>query len=123
VLAIVQQSMTWRRGKGNPLTRAEIDRLNALLPGFSFKIPELLEREFLDSLDNARGPVGGGKVVGLSEPTAKALVDRLLGLGQLKPQDRGLQFEGFLTDCSLPMSLHHAVHSALQASRSTGASG
>jgi hypothetical protein len=98
VLAIVQQSMTWRRGKGNPLTRAEIDRLNALLPGFSFKIPELLEREFLDSLDNARGPVGGGKVVGLSEPTAKALVDRLLGLGQLKPQDRGLQFEGFLTD-------------------------
>jgi hypothetical protein len=54
--------MTWRRGKGNPLTRAEIDRLNALLPGFSFKIPELLEREFLDSLDNARGPVGGGQL-------------------------------------------------------------
>jgi hypothetical protein len=98
VLAIVRQSMTWRRGKGNPLTRAEIDRLNALLPGVSFKIPELLERAFLDSLDGARGPIGGGKVVGLSEPTAKALVDRLLGLGQLKPQDRGLQFEVFLTD-------------------------
>src|ERR1700681_3663822 len=33
ILAIVKQAMTWRRGKGNPLTRAEIDRLNVLLPG------------------------------------------------------------------------------------------
>lgn len=98
MLAIVRQSMTWRRGKGNPLSRAEIDRLNALLPGISFKIPELLEQGFLDSLDGARAAVGGGKVVGLSEVAAKALVDQLLGLGKLKPQDRGLQFESFLTD-------------------------
>ena len=33
IIAIVHQSMTWRRGKGNPLTRDEIDRLNAALPG------------------------------------------------------------------------------------------
>src|SRR5213595_3421600 len=31
ILAIVRQAMTYRRGKGNPLTRAEIDRLNTLL--------------------------------------------------------------------------------------------
>ena len=37
ILAIVCQSMTWRRGKGNPLTRQETDRLNALLPRLSFK--------------------------------------------------------------------------------------
>src|SRR6266853_142455 len=49
ILAIVRQSMTWRRGKGNPLTRSEIDRLNTLLLGVSFKIPELIERGFLDS--------------------------------------------------------------------------
>jgi hypothetical protein len=98
MLAIVRQSMTWRRGKGNPLTRSEIDRLNALLPGVSFKIPELLERGFLDSLDSPRESKGGGKVGGLFEPTAKVLVERLLELGKLKPQDRGLQFEGFLTD-------------------------
>jgi hypothetical protein len=42
--------------------------------------------------------VKGGKAVGLSEAIAKELVDRLLVLGKLKPQDRGLQFEGFLTD-------------------------
>ena len=60
VLAIVRQSMTWRRGKGNPLTRPEMDRLNALLPRGSFKIPELLESGFLDSLAKARQPGGGG---------------------------------------------------------------
>ena len=39
ILAIVRQAMTYRRGKHNPLTRAEIDRLNSLLPGVQFKIP------------------------------------------------------------------------------------
>jgi hypothetical protein len=47
ILSIVRQAMTYRRGKGNPLTRAEVDRLNALLPGMSFKIPELLDTAFL----------------------------------------------------------------------------
>src|SRR5208282_3402873 len=32
VVAIVHQSMTWRRGKGSPLTRDEIDRLDTALP-------------------------------------------------------------------------------------------
>jgi hypothetical protein len=98
VLAIVRQSMTWRRGKGNPLTRAEIDRLNALLPGLSFKIPELLEPGFLASLDGTRASALKAEGIGLSEPVAKALVESLLGLEKLKPQDRGLQFERFLTD-------------------------
>lgn len=60
MLAIVRQSMTWRRGKGNPLTRSEIDRLNTSLPEVSFKIPELLEGGFLDSLWNTRKPSGRG---------------------------------------------------------------
>jgi hypothetical protein len=98
VLAIVRQSMTWRRGKGNPLTRCEIDRLNALLPRVSFNIPELLEGGFLDSLGNTRRPSRGGDAIGLSDETAKELVDQLLGFEKLKPQDRGLQFEGFLTN-------------------------
>lgn len=49
IVAIVRQAMTYRRGKGNPLTRTEIDRLNALLPRVEFKIPELLEPGFLGS--------------------------------------------------------------------------
>jgi hypothetical protein len=98
VLAIVRQSMTWRRGKGNPLTRSEIDRLNTLLPRVSFKIPELLEGGFLDSLGNVRQSSGGGGAPGLSDAATAELVHQLLGLQKLKPQDRGLRFEGVLTD-------------------------
>lgn len=96
ILAIVRQSMTWRRGKGDPLTRAEIDWLNALLPGVGFKIPELLERGFLDTLARPApaGPTpGGGR---LDEAAAAALNARLLDLMALPAQARGLRFEEFL---------------------------
>lgn len=43
ILAIVRQSMTWRRGKGDPLSRGEIDALNTILPRLGLKIPELLD--------------------------------------------------------------------------------
>ena len=57
IVTIVRQAMTYRRGKSNPLNRAEIDRLNSLLPGVEFKIPELLDTNFLGSLaqGGARG--------------------------------------------------------------------
>lgn len=50
ILAIVRQSMTWRRGRGEPLTRDEVARLNDILLRLSIKIPELNEQGFLDSL-------------------------------------------------------------------------
>ena len=53
IVSIVHQSMTWRRRKGSPLTRDEIDRLNAALPGVSFKIPEVLDPAFLKSFGGA----------------------------------------------------------------------
>lgn len=98
LLAIVRQSMTWRRGRGDPLTRAEVDRLNALLPGLGFKIPELLEQGFLDTL--ARPAPAGPKpgAGGLDEAAAAALNARLLDLMALPAQARGLRFEGFLGD-------------------------
>ena len=57
IMAIVRQAMTYRRGKGNPLTRAEIDRLNSLLPGVEFKIPELLDPAFLNSFAQPKADV------------------------------------------------------------------
>lgn len=97
VVAIVRQSMTWRRGKGNPLTRAEVDRLKELLPRVSFKVPELLERAFLDSLAGTpqTKPARAAATV-MSETLAQSLSTKLLGLQSLSPQERGLQFEGFL---------------------------
>jgi hypothetical protein len=98
IIAIVHQSMTWRRGKGNPLTRDEIDRLNAALPGVSFKIPDLLDPAFLKSFgEPAKAAPASSRVI-LSEASAQALVARLMEVSGLGPQERGLRFEGFLTD-------------------------
>jgi len=100
ILAIVRQSMTWRRGKGEPLSRAEIDILNTLLPRLSFKIPELLDRDFLDSLpqpaDERASNVPGAD--GLSETQAQDLAKRLVDLHNLPPQRRGYEFERFLAE-------------------------
>jgi hypothetical protein len=97
ILAIVRQAMTYRRGKGNPLTRAEIDRLNALLPGVSFKIPELLDRAFIDSLASAPAETPTQQTPGaLNAERARELAERLIEVSQLEPQQRGLQFESFL---------------------------
>lgn len=99
ILAIVRQAMTYRRGKGNPLTRGEIDRLNALLPGVSFKIPELLDRAFLESLARAPEAAQAQQTPrALSAERAHKLAEHLIEVSQLEPQQRGLQFEGFLNE-------------------------
>ncbi len=95
VVAVVRQAMTYRRGKGNPLRRDEIDWLNALLPNVSFKIPELLDPTFLSALAAAAKPPPAG---GLSPERAQALAALLIEISKLAPQERGLRFEGFLNE-------------------------
>lgn len=96
IMAIVRQAMTYRRGKGNPLIRAEIDRLNSLLHGVQFKIPELLDRAFLDSFAPAKPEPAAATSAMLSAKRGQTLAARLVEIGQLDPQQRGLKFEGFL---------------------------
>lgn len=98
IMTIVRQAMTYRRGKGNPLGRAEIDRLNALLPNVSFKIPELLDRTFLDSLNASTSKPSQSSATGLSAERSQALASLLLEISKLEPQQRGLRFEGFLNE-------------------------
>jgi hypothetical protein len=102
ILEVVKQSMTWR-GKREPLTRAEIDQLNTLLPSVGFKIPDLLDPGFLATL--AGSPIAAApanpapSAPATPEPAAlAALSSRLLDLASLAPQARGFAFEGFLTD-------------------------
>lgn len=96
IVAIVRQAMTYRRGKGNPLTRAEMDRLNNLLPGVQFKIPELLDPAFLDSFARPEPQPAEAASAPLNVERAQALAARLIEITQLNPQQRGLKFEGFL---------------------------
>lgn len=100
ILAIVRLSMTWRRGKGNPLTRQEIESLNTLLLRLSFKIPELHEITFLDSLhadtsepEERAAPSGET----LSDEIAASLSNRLIGLFDFPAQRRGYEYEKFLS--------------------------
>lgn len=98
IVAIVRQSMTYRRGKGNPLTRAEVDRLNNLLPGVQFRIPELLDVGFLSSFGSASTVEVATQASTLSATKAQELATLLIEITQLDPQARGLRFEGFLNE-------------------------
>lgn len=99
IIAIVRQAMTYRRGKGNPLTRAEIDRLNNLLPGVEFKIPELLDPGFLNSFAQPKAEEPTAQSTGTLSPVkAQELAMHLIEITQLDPQTRGLRFEGFLNE-------------------------
>jgi hypothetical protein len=96
IVAIVRQAMTYRRGKGNPLTRTEINRLNSILPGLRFKIPELLDPGFLSSFDQMRLEEAPAQATMLSAAKAEELATLLIEITKLDPQTRGLRFERFL---------------------------
>ncbi len=99
ILAVVRQATTYRRGKGNPLSREQIDRLNSLLPGVQFKIPELLDQGFLNGFGspNVAEPAPQGSTT-LSAEKAYELAALLIEITKLDPQARGLRFEGFLNE-------------------------
>ncbi len=87
ILAVVRQSMTWRNGKGNPLTRDEIDRLNTLLPRVGFKIPDLLEPNFLEGFAvRSRSPTD---VAPPDKQQLAALAAKFIEISKLEPQPRG----------------------------------
>ena len=101
ILAIVRQSMAWRRERGEPLTHDEIVRLNEILLRLSIKIPELNEQDFLKSLHHPNARRDDPASPGGSQPTdevAKALSLRLIGLYDYPPQRRGYEYERFLTE-------------------------
>ncbi len=99
IVAIVRQAMTYRRGKGNALTRDEIDRLNSLLPGMQFKVPELLDPGFLSSFGSPKAEETAPQAAAtLSAAKAQELATLLIEITKLDPQARGLRFEGFLNE-------------------------
>ena len=50
VLTIVQRGLSYRRQKGLLIQRPDVVQLNAIVARLSFKIPELWDQTFLDSL-------------------------------------------------------------------------
>jgi hypothetical protein len=97
--AIVRQSMIWRRGRNEPLTREEVEQLNKLLLGVSFRIPELTDDSFLSMLPGREPPpVKEQTSVGPSAEQLASLSQQLIEVSTLAPQPRGYAFETFLKD-------------------------
>jgi len=95
ILEIVRKGMVYRNNKGKPITREEIKQLNQFVEKVKFKIPELWDPKFLDSLPTAAPPP-------VQSPSQKAVLDQLKRdfqvLGTLAPQPRGFAFEKFLKE-------------------------
>jgi hypothetical protein len=97
MIAIVRRGMTYRNSKGRPIMREEIRHLNGLVTRVGFKIPELWDPRFLDSLPVAHKGQKQGKPQ-VTQASLKELKDSLLQLNDLTPQARGYAFEKFLQE-------------------------
>ena len=97
IAEVVRQAMTWRRGKGNPLTREEIDRLNRHLLNLSLEVQDLCDAGFLNSLPRGeQNSIDDSNMVELTETLSQELASELLVLSDLQPHPRGYAFEKFL---------------------------
>jgi hypothetical protein len=97
VVEIVRTGIAYRSNKGQPIIREEIVNLNQLITQVNFKIPELWDPEFLDSLPS---PHKAEKQE--QEPSNREIIEKLkndlINLTSLKPQERGFAFEKFLNE-------------------------
>jgi restriction endonuclease Mrr len=101
ILCVVRLSMSWRSGKGNPLTIEEIDQLNALLLKLSFKIPDLHEPGFRQGLARKTGTANSTPPAmepGVYAKRYEELAASLEQLMKMGPQPRGFAFERFLDE-------------------------
>ncbi len=93
---IVRQSVSWRAGKGNPLTRDEVEDINRVLRRLGYKIPNLHDPDFLASLERRKKQAEGQEA---KDPAQLIqLKTDLMTIRRLNPIPRGFAFEKFLTD-------------------------
>jgi hypothetical protein len=93
MIAIVQKAIAYRSKKGNPLTRADLRKLNDIIARLGFKIPELWDPKFIDSLPRAQSDITKPTE---TLPDLGALQAEHMALTAMTPQTRGIAFEKFL---------------------------
>lgn len=102
MVGIVRKGIIYRNKKGSPITGEEIRQLNDLIAKVHFKIPELWDQKFLNTLPS---PVSKDKKETKVLPDTKKLRDDLLGLAASPSKERGFAFEGFLNNLFNAFSL------------------
>ena len=95
ILEIVKTGMIYRENKNSPITKEEIFELNKLIKQVNFKIPELWDSNFLDSLPSIHNNDRQEKVL-LDQEVIKKTREELISLNSFAPQERGFAFEIFL---------------------------
>jgi len=101
ILEIVKRGIKYRDSKGEPITSEEIEKLNELLLKVNFKIPELLDKNFLASLPSSKRrdiTQDLQKEGAISQEERKELCKKLIEMESLPPQKRGFAFERFLNE-------------------------
>jgi len=97
IVEIIKMGISYLSNKGEPVTRDEIILLNQLIAEVNFKIPELWDITFLDTLPSSQ-PVQKPEKLETKAETIERLKNQLMELQHLKPQERGFAFERFLND-------------------------
>jgi len=97
ILEIIRMGMVYRSNKKEPVTRDEIVQLNQLISKVNFKIPELWDPAFLDSLPSTHKTDENERKATSSEVIEKLKRD-LISLTNLESHDRGFAFEKFLKE-------------------------
>jgi hypothetical protein len=97
IVEIIKTGIVYLSSKGEPVTRDEIVQLNQLITQVNFKIPELWDIAFLDSLPSSQ-PAPKVEKKETSPETIEKLKNKLIELVNLKPQERGFAFEKFLNE-------------------------
>lgn len=95
VTEIVNTAILYRSNKNNPIKREEIEALNKLIVEVGFKIPELWDKNFLNSL-----PSGKPEVKNVETTNAEIIATlrrEYIDLSKLEPHKRGYAFQDFLT--------------------------
>ena len=100
-IRIVQEGLKYRAGKGKPITQEEIIEINSIIEKVGFKIPDLVDPDFINGLPRER-PIRSGEKTVKSPAIAKekldALKEQFLQISVQQPQERGYAFEKFLHD-------------------------
>lgn len=97
ILEIVKKGLKYRNSKGTPITREDILFLNELIKKVEFKIPELWDTSFLNSLPSDEKETKKEKQQ-LDPEILEKLKTKLYDFAYINEQKRGFEFEKFLKE-------------------------
>jgi len=102
ILEVVKRGIYYKTKKDKPILREEIEELNKLILKLEFKIPQLWDQEFLNSLPKSRinknGNLKAEVYNNLNLEKYLGLKKSLIKFTELNPQERGYAFEEFLNE-------------------------